>query len=123
MTGAHDLAALRAAVESARATRGQPHLLRAYRALGEGYLAADRIDEAESALRTSIQQARIWNDSADLGLSLFALGRVLMKTQRRDRALLALTEAVGALAGNDETAAQAATEAIRALGRVPGGAR
>ena len=118
-----DIQALRGAVEAARAGPGQPRLLRAYRALGEGYLAAGRLDEAESALRTSVQQARIWDDAVDLGLSLLGLGRVLARTPRTDRALLAFTEAVGALRGKDEDAAAAATRALTALSDVPGDAR
>ena len=118
-----DLQTLRDAVEAARATRGQPDLLRAYRALGEGYLAQDRIDEAESAFRTSVQQARIWNDPRDLGLALLGLGRALARTEHTDRALLAFTEAVGSLHGVDAEGANAAAAEVQALRDVPGGAR
>jgi tetratricopeptide (TPR) repeat protein len=123
MSDAASLEDLRAALESARATRGQPDLLRAYRALGEGYLAAEQLDEAESAFRTSVQQARIWNDARDLGLALLGLGRTLVKTGRTDRALLAFTEAVGSLHGVDAEATEAAAAEVRALRDVPGGAR
>ncbi len=118
-----DLQALRDALEAARAGPGQPALLRAYRALGEGYLASGSIDEAESAFRTSVQQARIWNDARDLGLALLGLGRTLARTERTDRALLAFTEAVGSLHGLDDEAARAAAAEIQGLRDVPGGAR
>ncbi len=118
-----DLDVLRAALATARAAHRQPGLLQAYRALGDGYLAAGLIDEAESAFRTSVAQARIWNDPAEVGRSLLGLGRCLGRTERTDRALLAYTEAVSGLAGRDEPLAEVARAELKALRDVPGGAR
>ncbi len=120
---APDLDALRAALAAARAAHRQPGLLQAYRALGDGYLAAARIDAAESAYRTSAAQARIWNDPAEVGRSLLGLGRTLGRTERTDRALLAYTEAVSSLTGRDEALAEIARAELQALREVPGGAR
>ncbi|MDF1701855.1 MAG: hypothetical protein P1V36_11920 [Planctomycetota bacterium] len=115
--------ALRAALEAARATRLQPQLLRAYAALGAGYLAADRRGDAESAWRTAVAQARICAGPQDLGLALLGLARTLARTPRTDRALLAYTEAVAALQGCDGARAAEARAELATLGRVPGGAR
>jgi len=117
------LVALRAALAAARAAHRQPDLLHAYRTLGEGYLAVGRVDEAESALRTSVQQARIVGDDVALGRGLLGLARALGRTARTDRALLAYTEAVASLRGRDEAAAAEAGAEMCALGKVPGGAR
>ena len=123
MSADADLQALRATLERVRLSRRQPELLRAYAALGAGYLTAGRIDEAESAWRTAVQQARICAGAADLGRSLLGLARTLMRTPRTDRALLHYTEAVHALTGSDEAARAEAAAEMAALGRVPGGAR
>ena len=123
MPAAPDIETLRARVAAARASRRQPALLRAYADLAAGYHALGRTDEAESAWRTSIQQARVAGDAVDLGRALLGLARTLARTPRTDRALLHFTEAIACLAERDEgTRAQAITE-MRALGRVPGGAR
>ena len=114
---------LRLALEVRRAGGRQPGLLRAYRQLGCAYLAADRLDEAESALRTAIAQARIHGDDLETGLGLLELGRAQHRLERADRALLAYTEAAGCLAGLDPAALAAATAEVRTLGSVPGGAR
>lgn len=114
---------LRAALEAARATRRQPDLLRAYAALGAGYLAGDRIDEAESAYRTAVQQARITAGPLDLGRALLGLARTLARTPRTDRALLHYTEAVACLRGRDDALAAEAAGELAGLGQVPGGAR
>lgn len=113
----------RAAVETARATRSQPELLQAYAALGRGYLAEDRIGDAESAFRTAVAQARITAGPLDLGHALLGLARTLARTPRTDRALLHYTEAVACLQGRDDERAAEARAEIAALGRVPGGAR
>lgn len=118
-----DLDALRAALAAARAAHRQPGLLQAYRTLGDGYLAAGLLDEAESAYRTSVAQARIWGDPAEVGHSLLGLGRCLGLTERTDRALLAYTEAVSSLTGRDEALAEIARAELQALREVPGGAR
>lgn len=123
--GRHDeaLARLREAREARRGEARQPGLLRSYAALGRCHLAAGQLDEAESAARTAIQQARVFGDPRELGLGLLLLGRVLARTPRSDRALLAFTEAVSCLRGRDEGAEAEAAEALRAVTRVPGGAR
>ena len=46
---------------------GQPMLLRAYAALAYWHLEWGQADEAESAARVAVQQARAWNDPAELG--------------------------------------------------------
>jgi len=117
------LRGLREALEQRRAEGRQPALLRAYADLGRAYLAADRVDEAESALRTAIAQARIWGDPVELGLPLIDLGRAQCSLERRDRALLAFTEAAGCLSDRHAEGHAAASVELRALGRVPGGAR
>jgi hypothetical protein len=116
------LAVLRETLEQSRRA-GQPMLLRGYRALAQGHLACGQGDEAESAARVSVQQARIWGEPGDLGESLLQLARVLAKTARTDRALLHYTEAVALL---DQAARPTAAEAraeLAGLGAVPGGAR
>ena len=123
MLSSGEIEALREHVEKARAARRQPELLRAYAALGAGYLAAGRLDEAESAWRTAIQQARVMGDPTDLGRALLGLARTLARTERTDRALLHYTEAIHCLAACDEAAREAAASEMAALGRVPGGAR
>ena len=117
------LAARREAVEARRAEGRQPALLAAYRDLGEAYVEAGRLDEGESALRTSVQQGRTRSDPTELGLSLLALGHAMRARGRADRALLAYTEAAASLAGRDTEAHTQAAEALRGLGSVPGGAR
>lgn len=114
---------LRLVLETRRAEGRQPGLLCAYRQLGCAYLAAGRLDEAESALRTAIAQARIHGDDLETGLGLLELGRAQRRLERSDRALLAYTEAAGCLVGRDAAALAAATEEVRTLGSVPGGAR
>lgn len=114
---------LRVALETSRAAGRQPGLLRAYRDLGRAYLAAARLDEAESALRTAIAQARIHGDDLETGLGLLELGRAQRGLDRADRALLAYTEAAGCLAGRDPVALAAASAELCALGSAPGGAR
>lgn len=115
------LEALRSARERSRAV-GQPMLLRAYRGLAYWHLAWGQADEAESAARVAVQQARSWADAAELGEALLQLARVLARTQRTDRALLHFTEGVACLerAGQDASAAKAE---LAALSTVPGGAR
>ena len=114
---------LRAALEAARATRLQPDLLRAYAALGAGYLAEERIGDAESAFRTAVAQARINAGPLDLGRALLGLARTLARTERTDRALLHYTEASACLQGRDDALAGEARSEIAGLGDVPGGAR
>ena len=118
-----DIDDLRSALASARADGRQPNLLRAYRSLGQGYLAAARVDEGESALRTAIAQARIHGDPLELGLGLLELGRAQCTLGRPDRALLAYTEAAGCLRELDPEAHQVASDELRALTSAPGGAR
>jgi len=115
--------ALRTALEARRAEGRQPALLAAYRRLGEAYVSAGRPHEGESALRTSIQQARVHGNPAELGAGLLALGRALLVLGQRDRALLAYTEASQCWADVDESSRRQAEQALRALGSVPGGAR
>ncbi len=117
------VALLREARESWRARGRQPELLRAYAAIGRQHLAAGELDEAESAARTSIQQARVWSDPLELGRSLLLLGQILARTPRTDRALLAFTEASGCLSGRDDSAYAEAADELRRLQRVQGGAR
>jgi|GEM_PF-4277227 len=116
------LAALREAREAARKV-GQPMLLRAYVGLATWHLEWGQTDEAESAARVAVQQARVWADPGELGSTLVALARVLVKTARTDRALLHYTEGVALLqqAARPE-AAQARTE-LGLLSAVPPGAR
>ncbi|MFM8385917.1 MAG: hypothetical protein ACKOCB_03705 [Planctomycetia bacterium] len=125
MLGRRDetLAALREAREAARPL-GQPLLLRAYVALAHWHAAFGQADEAESDARVAVQQARTWADPAELGQALVQLARVLARTPRTDRALLAYTEGVAALeqAGR-ATAAAAARAELEALAAVPPGAR
>jgi tetratricopeptide (TPR) repeat protein len=113
---------LRAARERYRALARQPELLRAYGALGCWHRAWNEPDEAESALRTAIQQARTHGDDRELGLWLRELGRTLAPS-RPDRALLAFVEAVACLRGRDEEACAGASEELRRLQQVPGGHR
>jgi hypothetical protein len=121
--GAPDLGALRAAREEARRIGAQPGLLRSYLALSEAHLLRGEVDEAESAARTAVQQARACSLPADLGRGLVALARALARTPRLDRALLHYTEALPLLAAHDpETHAVALGEAQR-IGDVPSGAR
>lgn len=117
------LGALREAREAARPL-GQPLLLRAYVALAHWHAAFGQVDEAESDARVAVQQARTWADPAELGQALVQLARVLARTPRTDRALLAYTEGVAALeqAGR-ATAAAAARAELEALAAVPPGAR
>jgi len=120
---APDLAALRAAREEARRLGQQPALLHAYLALSEAHLLRGEVDEAESAARTAIQQARACALPGDLGRGLLALARALARTPRLDRALLHYTEALPLLAAHDPDAhAEALGEAQR-IGHVPSGAR
>src|SRR5688500_5131238 len=81
MLGRRDdaLAMLRLNRERSRRA-GQPMLLRAYRALAYWHLEWGQGDEAESAARVAVQQARIWREPGDLGESLLQLARVLAKT-------------------------------------------
>jgi hypothetical protein len=116
------LAMLRLSRERSRRA-GQPMLLRAYRALAHGHLEWGQGDEAESAARVAVQQARIWGEPGDLGESLLQLARVLGKTARTDRALLHYTEAVALLEQAGRTSASEARTEMAALGAVPGGAR
>lgn len=116
------LDALRRAREEAR-RRGQPALLRAYAALAAAHRGRGEGDEAESAARVAVQQARIWGDPAELGLCLLELARALVRTPRADRALLHYTEAVGLLEAAGRPEAAAARAEAQALGTVPGGAR
>jgi tetratricopeptide (TPR) repeat protein len=115
--------AAREALAAARAGARQPDLLRAYRRLGRCYLATGRVDEAESALRTAIAQARIHGDRREVGLGLLELGHAQRELGRADRALLAFTEAAGCLKGLDPAAWAAAGHALQALTSAPGGAR
>jgi tetratricopeptide (TPR) repeat protein len=120
MLGRRDdaLAMLREARERSRAA-GQPMLLRAYSALAYWHLEWGQADEAESAARVAVQQARAWNDPGELGASLLQLARVLVRTDRTDRALLHYTEATALLdAARPAQAAQARAEAA-ALTAVP----
>jgi len=117
------IAARRAALEARRAEGRQPGILRAYADLGRAYLAADRVAEAESALRTAIAQARIWGDPVETGLGLLELGRAQRRLERPDRALMAFTEAAGCLGGRHEEGHAAAASELQALGSAPGGAR
>lgn len=125
MLGRRDetLAALREAREAARPL-GQPLLLRAYVALAYWHAAFGQLDEAESDARVAVQQARTWADAGELGQALVQLARVLALTPRTDRALLAYTEGVAALAhaGRSAAAEQARGE-LEALAAVPPGAR
>lgn len=114
---------LRRAREAWRAEGRQPELLRAYAALARQHLAWGQLDEAESAARTAIQQARVWGDPVELGRSLLALGRALARTPRTDRALMALTEASACLRARDPAAFEEAASALRALSKVTGGHR
>jgi hypothetical protein len=118
-----DIESLHAELAAARSSHRQPRLLRAYAALAGGYLGAGRLDEAESAWRTSIQQARVCGTPEDLGRGLLGLARTLVRTARTDRALLAGTEAVACLRGRDAAAAEEAATLVASLSRVPGGAR
>lgn len=121
-----DLEALRAARERARAL-GQPHLLRAYAALAAGHLVGGQLDEAESAARVAVQQARTWAEPADLGRALVLLARILARGQRTDRALLHYTEGLAWLERAGTPAARAEADAARpevsALSDVPPDAR
>ncbi|MFM8978996.1 MAG: hypothetical protein ACKOSS_00805, partial [Planctomycetia bacterium] len=125
MLGRRDeaLAALREARETARPL-GQPLLLRAYVALAHWHAAFGQLDEAESDARVAVQQARTWADAGELGGALVQLARVLARTPRTDRALLAYTEGVAALeqGGRGPAAAEARRE-LEALAAVPPGAR
>jgi tetratricopeptide (TPR) repeat protein len=121
--GSPAIADLRVGLEARRTEGRQPGLLRAYRQLGCAYLAEERLDEAESALRTAIAQARIHGDPLEIGQGLLELGRAQRGLGRADRALLAYTEAAGCLAGLDSAALAAATAGLQSLGSVPGGAR
>lgn len=115
------LEALRAERERRRGM-GQPHLLRAYVELSLEHLRQGQGDEAESAVRAAVQQARAWADPAELGACLVQLARTQAHLKRSDRALLAYTEGLAhlALAGHDVRDVRAELEA---LGRVEGGAR
>jgi tetratricopeptide (TPR) repeat protein len=98
---------------------GQPMLLRAYAALAYWHLAWGQGDEAESAARVAVQQARAWNDPGELGACLLQLARVLARTDRTDRALLHYTEAISLLDGpRPAQAAEARTE-VAGLSAVP----
>ncbi len=114
---------LRAQREAARARGSQPALLRAYRALADALRELGHLDEAESAARTSVQQARVMHDDVELGESLLALARVLAGTHRTDRALLHYTEATALLAAARPQLAQAAARESATLSAVPPGAR
>ena len=116
------LAKLRLERERSRRV-GQPMLLRAYRALAYWHLEWGQFDEAESAARVAVQQARTWGEAGDLGESLLQLARVLAKTARTDRALLHYTEAVALLEQAGSPSATEAKAELAALGAVPGGAR
>jgi len=124
MLGRRDdaLALLRLARERSRLA-GQPMLLRAYRGLAYWHLEWGQHDEAESAARVAVQQARIWGEPGDLGESLLQLARVLAKSARTDRALLHYTEAVLLLDQAGRASAAEAKAEMAALGAVPGGAR
>lgn len=115
------LGALREARELSRAV-GQPALLRAYWGLSFWHLAWGQLDEAESAARVAIQQARAWGEPGELGTVLVQLGQTLAKAGRADRALLALTEGIACLekAGRPVREAEAA---LAALSSAPGGTR
>lgn len=115
------LAALREAREHSRLV-GQPALLRAYGGLSVWHLAWGQVDEAESAARVAVQQARAWGDPGELGTALVQLGQTLARAGRADRALLALTEGIACLqkAGKPAREAEAA---LAALSSAPGGAR
>jgi tetratricopeptide (TPR) repeat protein len=102
---------------------GQPMLLRAYSALAYWHLEWGQADEAESAARVAVQQARAWNDPAELGASLLQLARVLAKTDRTDRALLHYTEAIPLLDGPRPGQAAEARAESAALASVPPAAR
>lgn len=116
------LAALREAREAARAV-GQPMLLRAYTGLAHWHAAWGQLDEAESAARVGVQQARAWGDGGELGAALLTLARVLAKTPRTDRALLHYTEAAALLEQAGRPAAAEAKAELAALAAVPPGAR
>jgi tetratricopeptide (TPR) repeat protein len=117
------LAALREAREAARLA-GQPMLLRAYGGLATWHAEWGQLDEAESAARVGVQQARAWGDAGELGSALLTLARVLARSSRTDRALLHFTEAAALLeqAGRPEAAAEAKA-GLSALAAVPPGAR
>lgn len=117
------LQGLRAKREAARARGSQPALLQAYRALADALRELGQLDEAESSARTSVQQARVMHDDVELGESLLALARVLVRTQRTDRALLHYTEAAALLAASRPRLAQAAAQESATLSAVPPGAR
>ncbi len=116
------LAALREAREAARLV-GQPMLLRAYAGLAYWHLEWGQTDEAESAARVAVQQARVWADPGELGSALVQLGRVLAKTARTDRALLHYTEAVPLLEQAGRPEAVEARQELGLLTAVPPGAR
>jgi len=116
------LAALREAREAARLV-GQPMLLRAYGALAYWHQHWGESDEAESAARVAVQQARVWADPGELGATLVQLGRILAKTARTDRALLHFTEGVPLLEQAGRPDAAEARKELTALGTVPPGAR
>jgi tetratricopeptide (TPR) repeat protein len=112
------LAMLRESRERSRVA-GQPMLLRAYSALAYWHLEWGQADEAESAARVAVQQARAWNDPGELGACLLQLARVLARTDRTDRALLHYTEATALLdAARPAQAAEARAE-VAALTAVP----
>jgi tetratricopeptide (TPR) repeat protein len=116
------LAALREAREAARLV-GQPMLLRAYGALAHWHAEWGQHDEAESAARVGVQQARAWGDGGELGAALLTLARTLAKTPRTDRALLHYTEAVALLEQAGRAGAAEAKAELGRLAAVPPGAR
>jgi tetratricopeptide (TPR) repeat protein len=116
------LAALRESREAARKV-GQPMLLRAYGALAYWHQEWGQPDEAESAARVAVQQARVWADPGELGAALVQLGRVLVRTARTDRALLHLTEGVALLEQAGRPQAVEVRRELSALTSVPPGAR
>lgn len=115
---AEALAMLREARERSRVA-GQPMLLRAYSALATWHLEWGQVDEAESAARVAVQQARAWNDPGELGACLLQLARVLARTDRTDRALLHYTEATLLLDGSRPALAAEARAESAALAAVP----
>ncbi|MHC5012726.1 MAG: hypothetical protein ACYTG6_17565 [Planctomycetota bacterium] len=117
------LAAMRRSLEVFRTAARQPDLLEAHCELGRFLLDAGDLDGAESSIRNAIQQARILGDDLALGTALLWLGRTLARTDRRDRALLAFTEAVPFLAAAASPLAEEARAELLRLNAVPGGFR
>jgi tetratricopeptide (TPR) repeat protein len=111
------------ALEKNRRLGEQPALLRAHVNVGFYRLEREEHQEAESAFRIAVQQARAFGDARETGTALLWLARALARQGRADRALLAYTESLPHLVRAGSPLAPEAEAEMTAIASVPGGAR